>query len=76
VENSVFYLYTVMGTFGGLASAIFASQAAQDTNFSSISSIGYVLPSYQNQFIGVGLSLGIGLVSGLIMAPLICFMNI
>jgi ammonia channel protein AmtB len=72
----VFYLYAVMGTMGGLASAIFVSEAAKDASFTSITDAGYVLPQYSSQFIGVGISAALGIVSGLILSPLICLMNV
>lgn len=76
VENLVFYLFAVIGTLAGLASAIFASQAGKDTVFTSITSTGYVLPSSQDQLIGVGISVALGTISGLILSPAICLMNV
>ena len=76
VENSVFYLFAVIGTLGGLVSAIFAAQAANDTILSSITDSGYTIPTSQNQLVGVGISVALGTISGLILSPVICLMNI
>lgn len=76
VENLVFYLFAVIGTLAGLASAIFASQAGKDTTFTSITSTGYILPSSQDQLVGVGISVALGTLSGLVLSPVICLMNV
>lgn len=64
-----------MGACGGLASAIFAQQSSFDSNYTSIKNINYMVPAYWNQFIGVGISAGMGIGGGLILAPLICLVN-
>jgi ammonia channel protein AmtB len=79
VENYVFYLYAIIGACAGFASAIFSYESTSDSNYNFSSSsyaTNFSLPVYYNQFIGVGISAGIGIVGGLILSPLICLINV
>jgi len=72
----------LIGAFAGLASAIFihfsssnvlldfSSKVVNNSNYSN-----YLLPTVADQLTGVGISMAIGLVGGLIISPFICFIN-
>lgn len=76
------YIYALIGAFAGLASGIFVHFSSSNTllDFSSKISTNknysnYLLPSVGDQLTGVGISIAIGLIGGLIISPFICFIN-
>lgn len=75
----MFYLYALLGMCGGLISAAFAFLSISDGTFTistiNNSNFSYSLPSYKNQLIGVGISTGIGICSGLILFAIIWLVN-
>jgi ammonia channel protein AmtB len=73
VENYVHVLFALMGISGGLISPLFVSESLKDINFNLL--MPNYLPSTQNQFVGVGISMAIGLVGGLIVSPMINLVN-
>ena len=73
VENYVHVLFALMGTGGGLISPLFVSEAHNNNGFNTL--LQNYLPTTQNQFIGVGLSIAIGLFGGLLVSPIINFVN-
>lgn len=73
IENNVLFLFGIQGLLGGLASALFLHLVGQEDVYAADGF--WKRPDVGGQLAGSGIAVGMGVASGLLVSPLVCWVR-